>query len=97
MKDFKQAAAAQFISSGNKQEGKNNEEFVIEKIQAVEKHKEELKIEKKAVVETKSRHLSLLVKPSTFAALKAQCKDKDLSINEIANQVLEYYVKGINR
>ncbi|GHT42859.1 hypothetical protein AGMMS49921_09160 [Endomicrobiia bacterium] len=80
MKDFKQAAAAQFISSGNKQEVENNEELVIKK---------------KGVAETKSKHLSLLVKPSTFAALKAQCKDKDLSINEIANQVLEYYAKGI--
>ncbi|GHT47252.1 hypothetical protein AGMMS49936_07630 [Endomicrobiia bacterium] len=95
MKDFKQAAAAQFISSGIKQEVEDKEELVIERNHKVKKRKEELVIEKKAVVETKSKHLSLLVKPSTYAALKAQCKNKDLSINEIANQVLEYYAKGI--
>ncbi|GHT72495.1 hypothetical protein AGMMS49950_10970 [Endomicrobiia bacterium] len=79
MKDFKQAAAAQFISLTHNDK------------QEVENHKEELMIEKKAIVETKTKHLSLLIKPSTYAALKAQSKNKDLSINEIANQVLEYY------
>ncbi|GHT57236.1 hypothetical protein AGMMS50233_10380 [Endomicrobiia bacterium] len=94
MKDFKQAAAAQFISSkthNDKKEVENNEELAIEKNQEVKKHKEELTIEKKVAVETKTKHLSLLVKPSTYAILKAQSKNKDLSINEIANQVLEYY------
>ncbi|GHT67833.1 hypothetical protein AGMMS50222_10310 [Endomicrobiia bacterium] len=94
MKDFKQAAAAQFISltHNDKQEvEKHREELMIEKNQEVEKHREELMIEKKAIVETKTKHLSLLIKPSTYAALKAQSKNKDLSINEIANQVLEYY------
>ncbi|GHT51523.1 hypothetical protein AGMMS49990_05990 [Endomicrobiia bacterium] len=79
MKDFKQAAAAQFVSLAHNDK------------QEVKKHKEELMIEKKAAIETKTKHLSLLVKPSTYARLKAQSKSKDLSINEIANQVLEYY------
>ncbi|GHT65776.1 hypothetical protein AGMMS50222_10680 [Endomicrobiia bacterium] len=42
MKDFKQAIAAQFISSGNKQEVENNEKLAIEKNQEVKKHREEL-------------------------------------------------------
>ncbi|GHT59310.1 hypothetical protein AGMMS50222_02270 [Endomicrobiia bacterium] len=66
MKDFKQATAAQIKSDNDKQE--------------VEKHKEELAIEKKAWQKLKAKHLSLLAKQSAYARLKAQSKNKDLSI-----------------
>jgi predicted HicB family RNase H-like nuclease len=42
--------------------------------------------------ETKSKALTLLVKPSTYEALKKEATSKTMSINEVANQLFEQYV-----
>jgi predicted HicB family RNase H-like nuclease len=43
--------------------------------------------------------LNLLVKPSAYEALKKEAKEKELSVNETANRILEIYIKsrGNNR
>jgi predicted HicB family RNase H-like nuclease len=44
--------------------------------------------------ETKSKALNLLVKPSAYEALKKEAKEKELSVNETANRILEIYIKS---
>ena len=44
---------------------------------------------KKPFKETKSKHLQLLLKPSTFAKLKQASDNSGLSVNEYVNNVLE--------
>ena len=39
--------------------------------------------------ETKSRRLQLLVKPSTYASIKAEADELDMSLNELVNAILE--------
>lgn len=41
--------------------------------------------------ETKSKRLQLLIKPSTFNKVKSIADDKQLSVNELINQILEQY------
>ena len=40
-------------------------------------------------VETKSRRLQLLVKPSLYARLRARATAQDMSLNELINTILE--------
>jgi predicted HicB family RNase H-like nuclease len=42
--------------------------------------------------ETKSKALTLLVKPSTYKALKKEASSKTMSVNEVANQLFEQHV-----
>ena len=45
-------------------------------------------------VETKSRRLQLLIKPSVYDRVKQIAEQSDLSVNDLINQILEEVVKG---
>ena len=44
--------------------------------------------------ETKSRRVQMLLKPSTYAQLKAQARHANISVNAYVNAILEYYIKN---
>ncbi|PLA77077.1 hypothetical protein CYR83_04220 [Ligilactobacillus agilis] len=62
-----------------------SEEFKNEKDNHVSKKTNE-------VLESKSQHVSLLLKPSTAKNLKYIAKFEGISVNEIANRLLDGYV-----
>lgn len=43
-------------------------------------------------VETKSKRVQLLMKPSVYSKLKSLAMEQDISVNEIVNRVLEDHV-----
>lgn len=47
------------------------------------------------VQERKNKRLQLLVRPTMYETLKNISKKQDISVNEIVNQALEQYLKGI--
>ena len=44
--------------------------------------------------ETKSRRVQMLLKPSTYAQLKAQASRANISVNAYVNAILEYYIEN---
>ena len=43
-------------------------------------------------IETKSKRLQLLIKPSTHEKLKSIADQKNISVNELINKILENYI-----
>lgn len=88
-KNFKDAAAMQFISKSH------NEQEVAKTTKRTGNRKAQFIEIQKKIRETKSKALNLLIKPSTYAALKSEAESKDMSINEIANQLFEQYINSL--
>ena len=76
-KDFKNPALA-FMSTGEEQTAHEPGQGVPMKLNPL-------------YVETKSRRLQLLVKPSLHARLRATATAQDMSLNELIHTILEQY------
>lgn len=46
-------------------------------------------------IETKSKRVQLLTKPSTHEKLKAVANNNNVSVNELINNILESYINSI--
>ena len=76
-KDFKNPALA-FMSTGEEQTAHEPGQGVPMKLNPL-------------YVETKSRRLQLLVKPSLHAKLRTRATAQDMSLNELIHTILEQY------
>lgn len=47
--------------------------------------------------ESKSKRLQLLMRPSLYAKVKAEADKMGISVNDLISQVMDAYVKGVNR
>jgi predicted HicB family RNase H-like nuclease len=83
-KDFTQAAAMQFISKEQKEiKRRRKNENVIKGNYAI-------KLEKS---ETKTKRFNMILKPSLYNNLKEIAKQLNISINDLAHQVLADFIE----
>lgn len=91
-KDFKKNPAAMFMSVASEDLAGADAE---EKMDQVEDPAAGLVIPKgyKLTKETKSERMQLLVRPTLKAELKAEAAAQGLSMNDLANNIFEEYMK----
>ena len=77
----------------------NKEELIIERVippTVAEEPSDNFTVPKgyKLVQEAKSKRIQLLVRPVTFKGLKELSEERQESVNEIINRLIEDYLKG---
>ena len=73
----------------------DTEKTTPKKIEEVKTTEIKTKIYKSEKVETKSRRVQSLIKPSIYNALEKLAKENNISINELINLILQKEIEGV--